>query len=197
MELIIIGENRLKIMLTGEDMARYELSEPCAESLGARARRALRSIVADAHAKIGFDTDRERLLVQLYTSRGGGCEIFVTKLEETGEEKLLRVLTGEGEVSGGIQTRPLWLRLEALTDVTALCRRLKTAGYRGDSRLYISEGAGTDWYLCLAVPKERLRGDPFPFLEEYGEIGEGGGLYPEEHGRKLCGEGAVEVMAGL
>ena len=93
MELIIIGENRLKIMLTGEDMARYELSEPCAESLGARARRALRSIVADAHAKIGFDTDRERLLVQLYTSRGGGCEIFVTKLEETvnGGKKLLKL----------------------------------------------------------------------------------------------------------
>jgi hypothetical protein len=131
MELIIIGENRLKIMLTCEDMARYELSEPCAETMGVRARRALRSIVADAHAQIDFDTDSERLLVQLFASREGGCEIFVTRLEEPGEVKLLRALSVEGDLSGGENVRPLWLRLESLGDVTALCRRLMSAGYRG------------------------------------------------------------------
>jgi negative regulator of genetic competence, sporulation and motility len=197
MELIIIGENRLKIMLTCEDMARYELSEPCAETMGVRARRALRSIVADAHAQIGFDTDSERLLVQLFASREGGCEIFVTRLEEPGEVKLLRALSVEGDLSGGEDVRPLWLRLEALTDVTALCRRLMSAGYLGGGALYIREGVETVWYLRLAVPRAGTGVDPLPFLAEYGEEEAGAGLYLGERGRRLCGEGAVELLARL
>ncbi len=80
MELIIINQSKLKIMLTPPDMQRYELSAEQMDCADEQTRRAFRHIFDDARDRIGFDTTGEKLLVQLYTSREGGCEIFVTKL---------------------------------------------------------------------------------------------------------------------
>ncbi len=88
MELIIIDESRLKIMLTQTDMCHYDLPAERITTAGASTRRAFRHIFDDARERIGFDTTGERLFVQLYTSRGGGCEIFVTKLGATDEDFL-------------------------------------------------------------------------------------------------------------
>lgn len=84
MELIVISDRKLKIMLTEPDMAKYELQPNTADYGDLHTRAALRHIFEDAQAEIGFETQGERLFVQLYTSRNGGCEIFVTKLEECG-----------------------------------------------------------------------------------------------------------------
>lgn len=80
MELIVISESKLKIMLSAPDMAYYELESTRVDCADAHTRAAFRHIFADARSAIGFDTAGERLLVQLYASREGGCEIFVTKL---------------------------------------------------------------------------------------------------------------------
>ncbi len=80
MELIVISESKLKIMLTAPDMAYYELESARMDCADAHTRAAFRHIFDDARAEIGFDTEGERLFVQLYASREGGCEIFVTKL---------------------------------------------------------------------------------------------------------------------
>ncbi len=86
MELIVISESKLKIMLTAPDMARYRLEPNRMDCADARTRAAFRHIFDDARAEIGFDTEGERLFVQLYASREGGCEIFVTKLGRREEE---------------------------------------------------------------------------------------------------------------
>lgn len=82
MELIVITPTKLKIMLTPPDMKRYDLSPTRMDCADEETRRSFRRIFNDARTQIGFDTTGERLFVQLYTSRGGGCEIFVTKLGE-------------------------------------------------------------------------------------------------------------------
>ena len=82
MELLVISKSKLKIMLTVPDMIKYDLTAPQTESLSVHDREALRHLFRDAKAEIGFDTEGARLFVQLYSSREGGCEIFVTKLPE-------------------------------------------------------------------------------------------------------------------
>ena len=203
MELIVIGENRLKIMLTGEDMARYDLTEP--EPLGEAAggvtphtREVLRHIFADAHSEIGFDTEGERLFVQLYASKGGGCEIFVTKLGETGEARLLKKIFLENETSCTVQEQTICLYLHGFNDLTALCRRLADTGFRGSSRLYISPRNAGAWYLFLSIPVVSGKRHPFPFLYEYGEeAGSDIGMYLGEYGQMICDEGAVELMGQM
>ena len=80
MELIVISSSKLKIMLTAPDMQHYELQGNTLSYINESVRRAFRHIFNDVKAQAGFDTTGEKLFVQLYASRDGGCEIFVTKL---------------------------------------------------------------------------------------------------------------------
>ena len=47
-------------------------------------------VLSRAKLRTGFDTDGQKVLVQLYPSKDGGCEIFVTKIgsiyKEIGED---------------------------------------------------------------------------------------------------------------
>ena len=80
MELIPINESKLKIMLDEIDMREYRLGaeSDCADT---ETRRAIRSILDVARKKIGFNTEGAEIFVQMYTSKKGGCELFVTKGE--------------------------------------------------------------------------------------------------------------------
>jgi negative regulator of genetic competence, sporulation and motility len=80
MELIVISHTKIKIMLTKPDMARYELATSNIDSADEHTRCAIRHILADADEQVGFDTEGQRLFVQFFASKDGGCEIFVTKL---------------------------------------------------------------------------------------------------------------------
>ena len=83
MELIVISESKLKIMMTASDMAHYELENVCLDCADSHIRAAFRHIFDDARDRIGFETEGERLFIQFYASKEGGCEIFVTKLGDT------------------------------------------------------------------------------------------------------------------
>ena len=78
MELILISKSKLKIMLDEKDMKEYNIGDEtdCAR---AETRRAIRTILDRAKDQIGFNTDGVEIFVQLYTSKSGGCELFVTK----------------------------------------------------------------------------------------------------------------------
>ena len=80
MELILISSNKLKIMLDESDMKQYKISDDtdCAELA---ARKAIRSILDTAREQVGFNTEGSEIFVQLYTSKRGGCELFVSKSE--------------------------------------------------------------------------------------------------------------------
>ena len=199
MELIVISESKLKIMLTAPDMRHYELSPEGAESGDEGTRRAFRHIFDDARAEIGFDTEGERLLVQLYTSREGGCEIFVTKLgpsenipitsedlwEEEAERALLsRILQTDDEppdnepirpilpMSSYIKTRKIAVIVDTLDDLLALCRRLSVGGVSGGEAYVEKLPNGERFYLCVDVPTtSRLRlPSKLSCLHEYGQL---------------------------
>lgn len=80
MELILISNAKLKIMLNENDMQKYHIGREsdCAQ---AATRKAIRSLLDCARDQIGFNTDGEEIFVQLYTSKHGGCELFVTKCQ--------------------------------------------------------------------------------------------------------------------
>ena len=203
MELIVIGDNRLKIMLTGEDMVHYDLAEPdstgsSVNSITPHTREVLRHIFADAHNEIGFDTEGERLFVQLYASKGGGCEIFVTKLGEAGEIKLLKKIMGGSETSLKTQDRTIWFSVDGLEVLTALCKRLDSAGFDGKSALYIHPEQPGTWYLSVTLQSDKHEAVCFPLLFEYGEeVREDMGLFLGEYGRGICYGNAVKTMAKI
>ena len=223
MELIVISESKLKIMLSGADMVKYELTGEGLDCADLHTREAFRHIFDDARDAVGFNTCGERILVQLYTAKdGGGCEIFVTKLgaKETGvwedgevslesfwdggssanrERALLRQVYARGEEEGEVLR---WcFSFDRLDDLTEVCRRLLSAGFTGESRLYIEEYPREVWFLILEPSGDSITGlFRWPsLLTEYGrKVRETDTeLYLAEHGRRLIGQGAAEILAGL
>ncbi len=98
MEVIRITQRKMKIMLTAPDLQHYELSLqdlPRSAEQDARMRGAFRHIFNDVEARTGFHTRGEKLFVQMFTSKCGGCEIFVTRLEAEGKHQEEAVDTHE------------------------------------------------------------------------------------------------------
>ena len=226
MELIVISESKLKITLSRPDMVKYALEGERMDCVDPRTREAFRHIFRDAHAESGFDTEGAPLFIQLYASKGGGCEIFVTKLEgessaltsplargegalsaETaeglseGERRLLERLTEEevAPLTHIPMGRVVETRMFVFHDLASLlgaCRRLVSCGYRGTSAAYIQENAGGDRWYVSL--ESSSHGDLQDLVvEEYGEACELTPLHLAEHGRVILSEGAVEVLGRL
>ena len=100
MELILISNTKLKIMLDEEDMRKYNIAGD-SDCTGSAARRAIRSLLECAREQIGFNTAGEEIFVQLYATKRGGCELFVTKcaseqVEERVVERIKSPILQEG-----------------------------------------------------------------------------------------------------
>lgn len=80
MEFLVVSKTKLKAILDKEDMIKYKLDATATESDSIVTRRAFREILAVAVEEVGFDTEKDKVLIQLYPSRDGGGELFVTKL---------------------------------------------------------------------------------------------------------------------
>ena len=90
MEWIRISDNKLKIMLTAEDARRYALNCEAADYTELLTREAFREILSDVRVESGFDAADEKLYIQMYPSKGGGCELFVTKMGLSAEMTVSR-----------------------------------------------------------------------------------------------------------
>ena len=199
MELIVISDARLKVMLSAEELRRYELDGGTAAGDDPETKRALREILDEVKAKTGFDASGERVLVQLYPSRGGGCELFVTKL---GKNLSSKPLPEERRCESGREAvfdlRPAVFSFERLGDLLAVCRQLSRAGYALLSTAYASDDGR--FFLVL---QERLRSSGLPsrlaFVEEYGHRRRGAGdlSYIKEHSRCIAASDAVARLAPL
>lgn len=138
MELILINNKKLKVMLTPDDMQRYALTCDNIDCEDAPTRRALRAVLDDASASCGFDS-HDRVFIQVYPSKGGGCEIFVTRL--TGDEiasaqpisaeptpcSIIREVAENGEKDGDSHRFTLW-RTENMTALISMCAALENLG---------------------------------------------------------------------
>ena len=76
----MVGESKIKIVLSEEERQSYSLDTSAPDISGPSARRSFWSILDMAKREVGFDPAGDKVLIQLYPIKNGGCEIFVTKL---------------------------------------------------------------------------------------------------------------------
>jgi negative regulator of genetic competence, sporulation and motility len=193
MELLRITDKKLKVTLTEEDMERYQLDRDTMDYDTTETRSAFWQILDEAKHKTGFDACGSRIFVQIYASRDGGCEMYVTIAEEEGRGRR----RGEGQVRGGESL----YRFDSLDTLLTVCRKLSELGYAEKSAAYTEGGA---YYLLI---RERLESSimspkavgEFSFIEEYGDRLPGSlSLFRlREHGECLSEDGAVERFSTL
>lgn len=95
MELLLISKDKLKVTLSALDMEKYELDCETIDYDSTETRRAFWSILDEAKHKTGFDAASDKVFIQVYPSRAGGCEMFVTRV---GEKRGCGECTALGEV---------------------------------------------------------------------------------------------------
>ena len=104
MEFVKINEKSIKIELTKTEAIKYELNS--AVSLEPEKSKAVFSqMLAEAKKEIGFHYAGERIVAEIFDSRDGGCEIFIscisgdkTMYKDAGEEVLLSKLKLQNQV---------------------------------------------------------------------------------------------------
>ena len=194
MEVLLIGEAKLKIILTEEEVRRYKLdvSEPLKDT--ARVRRALWSILEAARGKVSFDPTGDKVLIQLYPTKSG-CEMFVTKLGILSRESA-KLVTGSDRITLLTKRKRLY-RFENKADLLCAVRAIKKHPSavlpRGD--VFVGQGS-----YILSV-EEYGRGDElpeFPSLAEFGEqLSADASNYVEEHLCRITNGDAITRLSAL
>ena len=148
MEVIVIDESRIKLTLTAEEMKSYRMAD-------GGTKEALKGIMADACRKCGYSGTvmNGRIYVEMYPSKKGGCELFVTKLAEREREHGTVMKTGNESIPAEYRKYIFRGRViysfESMSDLLSACLGLMKNGYGGESSAYLDESKHT-YYLILA-----------------------------------------------
>lgn len=82
MELLLISNKKMKILLTRQDMESYNLDADNLDYGVKNTRQTLDEIFELAKRKTGFEIKKGKLFVQAFPCVDGGCEIYLTRLDE-------------------------------------------------------------------------------------------------------------------
>ena len=203
MEFILISDSKLKVMLTKSDLDEFDI---CAEDLdysNTETKRMFWDIIGRAKKSVGFNCDGMQVLVQLYTSRDGGCEMFVSKLgascraQEDGELPEMRYKPLYKQERATYRTGAFGF--DSLEWLISVCKRLCSIGYSGESSAYLGDDRRFYLFLNGLDAAGYLRVDEYSFISEYGssENTEATIGYLYEHGKLLREKDAVEILAAL
>ena len=211
MELIPINSSKLKIMLDENDMKEYNIGDQ-ADCASSETRVAIRHILDRVKEQIGFDTEGSEIFVQLYTSKKGGCELFVTKSTAPppktkqpsthGEHKNKKsppspITAQEGSPQKQKERGRIYYSFNALSDLCKICKLLAENEIQICGSVYQDERG--IFFLALESDniKEYARLDKLTFILEFGEREKGYDVstYLSEHSKAICKKDVLKTLA--
>ena len=205
MELIRINDRKLKIMLTPDDMTQFEMNVDTLGEDSAETRKSFRLLMKEVRRQIGFEIADQKVSVQYFPSREGGCEMFVCSTPYTPEEKKRALvkpapagLPAKADRKRTTYRRETVCRLDHLDLLLAVCHRLRGIGFTGESSAYRDENGRYYLFLTVHAPSPFRLPDELTFLTEYGKIQNFtlSDLYVREHADRLS-RNAVEQLGVL
>ncbi|MCQ2355035.1 MAG: adaptor protein MecA [Clostridia bacterium] len=166
MELILINNTKLKIMLTADEVRQYDIDRE--GEGGCDMRRTFAPVLDRARERCGFDASAGRVFIQLFPSREGGCEMFVTKLpsppsgpEQTGaRQKSVTPDVAQSTPYDGDYELPdsaeAYFGFDTVGGLVSGCRLIRAAGEGEGSRAYLTDGGR--FLLRVSGKTERAAG---------------------------------------
>ena len=165
MEFLLIGESKIKIVLSSDEAKSQGLDTTSADVSGPVARRIFWRILDMAKAEVGFDPKGDKVLIQLYPLASGGCELFVTKLGILSESSA-RLVSKSDRIAMLSKSRSLY-SFDDLNDIIGASRAVKsiTGELSPKSDVYVD---GDKYYL--SIEEYGKGGEPveFPCILEFG-----------------------------
>lgn len=202
MELIMITDEKLKIILTNDDMTEMNISPKELDYSKVSTKHILWNLLDKAQKETGFNADKSKLYVQVFPSRDGGCEMFVTKYSDNEKTDIEMPLKTKLTEDVGCD------KFIVLTfdDLLKLCNRMITEKLKLNTSLYY-DSSGT--YILL-IKNSRHLPSYFhatenycripEYLSEYGkvhELTERAMCYLEEHCKRITSGNAAEILSAF
>ena len=190
MEFLVVSKTKLKAILDKADMKSYKL-DTLGEHSDLSHRHTFRDILKEAEIKTGFSTGKDKVLIQLYPSKEGGGELFITRLiaRDKGE---LTALSGAQNVTLLSYVKRLY-KFDSLSDMIRASKAMPDKNI--DSEAYYIDGS---FYLSS---EERCRDG---YISDTARLSEFGDRLPEklipyveEQGRAVLPKNAVRLLSGL
>lgn len=180
MELIVINENKLKIMMSELDMKNYGLDENEFHCSVINTREILDRILHNSPIRTGFENISidDKILIQLYPDKYGGCELYVTKItldemedalimpQENEEKYLLPRPIEKKQIK---KSNLLSYRFERLEYGICAAKELILRDFSGESSFY--QGNDEKYYLFIHSRQEHSH-YALPYIEFLSEFGE-------------------------
>ena len=138
METVKLGEGKILVILTKEE----------ADALGGVAEGAVSALLPGIVAS-GFASVSDTLTVELFESKDGGCQIFITREESGGMDYIKSGCSTDPSFfkrSKKAEPRAVSYRFCELAPLLCACRELSVS-YRGKSSFASSDGS---FYLTLS-----------------------------------------------
>jgi hypothetical protein len=192
MELVVIDKQRMKIMLSCEELSSYNIDASTFDPQDEETKRILYDIVDRARRSAGLEGASGGMFVQVFTSTDGGCEMYVTDFSRLGDEESGGEDGVKDEISTTVRKKRQVYRFAGVKELLLACRALSSRGYNGTSDAYITDGHET--YLVLGEWERESW-----MALEFGESVFFGGMFPylAEHTRPIKEGDAVNVLGEL
>ena len=211
MEYIMINESKLKVMLESSELQSRNLDANELDYADPYAKRLFGDILCYAKDNFDFDTSGYRVLLQLYPSKDGGCELFITRLgrldKDTDDEASVcekkKKDTGRENRSKKRKNQKAF-RFEHLSDLLKVCRRLRESDIECSGSVFVDRDG--IWFLILSVDDplyddiyDVLPINDFSFIFEYGspENHVALSMYLCEHARAVSTDDAIETLGKI
>jgi len=194
LEFLLVGESKLKIIMTAEEMVRHKLS-PDQDAGTASQRRAFWQVLELAKREVGFDPAGDKVLIQFYPTKPGGCEVFVTKLGILSGTSA-RIVSKSDRVSM-LSRRKSFYIFDTAEDIISAAKAIKRLSDEPpESDVYVSDKG--KFYLALDEYAKGGELAEFPCVLEYGRIlAPDFGVYVEEHCEKVAGHNGIDSFSRL
>ena len=189
MELLLITENKLKIMLSRDDLCSYGITVDEIDYDNTETRRVFWSLLDEAKQKTGFDAAISRIFIQIFPDREGGCEMYVSRLRSIEGQK--RGVTCKIDASCARRA----FVFDSLERLLAVCRAVRGAPPLLSSSAYTERREGA----CRCFLITEGDGAALERITEYGELWDVSLLpyYIKEHCKVICEGNAIETLGAL
>ena len=219
MEYLMINESSLKVVCTEKDLEPYGI---CAEDLeygDLDSRSFIEGVLEGALREVGFETKKHKVLIKLFPSADGGCEIFINRLcalsqkesaedkeeKESEEDEKSNKSKDKKDKKKSESKKTLEKRLyhfDKLEHLLSVCSILSREHFctGGEAFYFNSQG----YFLCIECEDELSEYglellDEYSFILEYGEKKSANIHLPilKEYARSIASGNAIEILGKI
>lgn len=198
MELKLISEDKLKIILTNEDMAALDITyEDMNYYNDTSTKRVVWEILDRAKRQTGFDAGAGGVEIKVQEKKNDGCLIFVTKTnthkpEQSPTYQYPTYAKSYKKLYTSTKKKRLLYVFENSEKLHEVCCQLMLIGYGGKSDIFAD---ADKYYLYIEDNREQC----LDMISEYGFLVNNPffSFYLDEHTKKIISADAVQTFAGI